>query len=189
MSAIDITGKQFGRWTAVQRADKPSYKGKRRRNFWLCRCVCGREKVVECEHLLRGRSRSCGCIISEKGNAFKHGLSDTSEYRSWSSMFKRCCKPNCKAYKYYGGRGISICERWSNEHGFENFISDMGMKPSSQYSLDRIDVNGNYEPKNCRWATDMEQNNNRRLKKIEDFSDTELLQEIQKRPWLNGKSQ
>lgn len=102
----------------------------------------------------------------------KHGCarikSATKEYRAWNAMTSRCLNKTCDDYPTYGGRGISICDRWVGEHGFENFLSDMGKKPNGRYSLDRIDVNGNYEPSNCRWADDYQQASNRRnLRMIE----------------------
>ena len=91
---------------------------------------------------------------------FKHGMTDTSEYRTWSSMKRRCLTKTSKEYKYYGGRGITICERWVNS--FQNFLKDMSMKPTSLHTIERVDVNGNYEPKNCIWIPKSEQYKNRR---------------------------
>jgi hypothetical protein len=98
--------------------------------------------------------------IVTKGNNFKHGFHKTSEYRSWQHMKARCNNPNNHNYNYYGGRGISISNEW--EKSFTYFITDMGLKPSKEYSIDRIDPNGNYEPTNCKWSSKKEQSINRR---------------------------
>lgn len=107
---------------------------------------------------------------------FKHGHAkrreETAEYRSWAAMKRRCLDPQHKAYKYYGGRNIIVCEQWKY---FENFFRDIGNKPTSKHSLDRIDNNGNYEPSNCRWATTKEQNNNQRTNRKIDFGDGVIL--------------
>lgn len=108
-----------------------------------------------------GETASCGCLANDillKRNT-KHGKSYTSIYATWATMVDRCTKPGFKYYKDYGGRGISVCERWMN---FEDFYADMGERPSSAYSLERIDNDGNYEPQNVKWATDMEQGANKR---------------------------
>jgi hypothetical protein len=102
--------------------------------------------------------------IVTKGNNFKHGYHKTSEYRSWQHMKARCTNPNNDNYRYYGGRGIMVCDRWMKS--FADFIVDMGLKPSKEYSLDRIDNNGNYEPSNCKWSSKSEQLSNRREYKI-----------------------
>jgi hypothetical protein len=94
-----------------------------------------------------------------------HGMSDTVEYRAWQRMKERCCNPNCKQFKHYGGRGVTICDRWVK---FENFIHDMGPRPSGM-SLDRINVDGNYEPANCRWATQKDQTRNTRRNAFIEF--------------------
>lgn len=134
----------------------------------LYACKCGSKKVCVISFVKRGKCRSCGCIgrelnkekakISKHGHARKSAL--TPEYYSWSAMKQRCSNYKHVKYKDYGGRGIKVCARW--EKSFKNFINDMGLKPTKRHTIDRIDVNGNYEPKNCRWATPKQQRANQR---------------------------
>jgi hypothetical protein len=121
------------------------------------RCNCGVEKKVQLSKLTRAKypTRSCGC---ENPSRRTHGLSRTPEYTAWLMMQRRCSDASYESYYNYGGRGISVCERWTSS--FENFLEDMGLRPGPNYSLDRKDNNGNYEPSNCRWATELEQAHN-----------------------------
>lgn len=155
---VDIKGEKFGKWTVIQE------NGKNRHGqlMWLCVCECGKESVVMGGDLRTGRSKSCGCWHKENLKELKttHGMSNSSEFRAWADMLNRCNKKNIKSYKNYGGRGIKVCDRWLDS--FENFYADMGPKPTSKHSLDRIDNDGDYTPKNCRWTTMKEQINNRR---------------------------
>lgn len=126
--------------------------------LWLCQCDCGRQLTVLSNNLSRGYTKSCGCL---RHNRLKtHGLSKSRTYAIWRAMRMRCANMKDASYPYYGARGIKVCERWRS---FENFLADMGKRPSPEYSLDRYpDNDGNYEPGNVRWATQKEQSNNTR---------------------------
>jgi hypothetical protein len=162
MSLINLAGTRFGRLTAVEYAGYRAGGG-----VWACVCDCGAKLECYSANLRRGKSQSCGCFRTEVSTArmLRHGHARrglvTSEHRIWRGMIERCTNPNSKSHKYYGGRGIRICERWGS---FEHFIADMGLRPSPAHSIDRIDVNGNYEPANCRWATAFQQARNKRKK-------------------------
>lgn len=137
---------------------------------WLCQCACGKQKVIWASSLKRGTANSCGC--SRRGRAAwnrshmesANGGRLSPEYSTWAAMIQRCTNKRSKSYKNWGGRGITICERWLR---FENFLADMGRKPSPRHSIDRFpNKSGNYEPGNCRWATAKEQANNMRSNRI-----------------------
>ncbi len=104
----------------------------------------------------------------------KHGMARTSIYHTWRAMQDRCYNENLESFALWGGRGIKVCDRWTDQNGFENFLSDMGDKPSRHHSIDRIDNDGNYEPSNCRWATKKEQAENRRPTRFLDFNGIRL---------------
>lgn len=136
--------------------------------YWLCGCDCGNDKVVCSKRLKSGRVTSCGCLNRELARArrLRHGACKTPIYNIWSGMIRRCERKQSPAYRRYGGRGIKVCKRW---HKFENFYADMGNPPTKSHSIDRINNDGNYCKKNCRWATSKEQAQNRRSNRIITF--------------------
>jgi hypothetical protein len=159
------SGDKYGKLTILKEVDSIVDSFGQTVRIFNCLCVCGNIKNIRMNAFRTGKTKSCGC--QRKGITIEsnktHGLSKSSEYRSWYAMKARCSNPNYKNYNYWGGRGIKVCDRWLNS--FENFIEDMGKKPANT-SLDRINNDGNYEPNNCRWATKTEQQNNRRNNKL-----------------------
>lgn len=160
--AINLTGRKFERLTVTADTGRRDAAG---RVIWLCMCDCGNHRDAVSRDLTSGRTTSCGCKKAEraKGAATKHGAASheqrSPEYRSWTSMRTRCTNPTYHAWDRYGGRGISVCDRW--RESFENFLADMGPRPKGT-TLDRHpNPDGNYEPGNCRWATRIEQRSNR----------------------------
>jgi len=155
MKKNNLINKKFGRLTVLEFAE--NYK-------WLCKCECGKEKIVYGCSLRSGNTKSCGCLNKEVHTKHGHSIKGkrSKTYMSWASMLKRCNNPNHKDYKNYGGRGVKVCDRWLNkENGFENFLEDMGEMPG-KHQIDRTDNDGNYEPTNCRWVTPKENCRNRR---------------------------
>jgi hypothetical protein len=148
-----LLGRRFGKLVVLERHQNPASM----RAFWLCRCDCGTEAVKMGKYLLNGDTRSCGCdqrTYRARGN-HKHGdiiakLDHKREYTIWRSMKSRCYTPSSSNYRFYGAKGVSVCDRWLSD--FRHFIADMGQCPPD-YTLDRINPSGNYEPDNCRWAS------------------------------------
>ena len=154
----DLTGKKFGRITVLYRTN-PSY-GINNGAYWLCRCSCGKEKIIRGWHLTSGRVKSCGCKKKETRSILKD-LYKGRIYRIWVQLRNRCKNKNHYYYKYYGGRGINVCNDWDkNFKNFYNWAINNGYKEN--LTIDRIDLDGNYEPSNCRWITKKEQVYNRR---------------------------
>lgn len=157
-----MINKQFSRLTVTAKHDKPRY--------WVCSCSCGGVSIARTDHLTLGKVKSCGCLSSEvtaKRNSAgaTHRLCNTPTYKSWQSMRTRCLNKNSEKYPSYGGRGIGICQEWNS---FEVFLADMGVRPDG-FSIDRIDNNKGYSPDNCRWATALAQENNKRINIVLTF--------------------
>lgn len=157
----DLTGQKFGRLTALHRLHNYHKKG----TYWLCVCECGNLKEINIKDLRKGNTKSCGCLKRDKLLKFHkglitHGKSNTRLYRIWKAMKQRCYKKYSNSYKYYGERGIKICDDWLNDN---TTFFDWAMKNgyNDTLTIDRIDVNGNYSPDNCRWVTMEQQNKNR----------------------------
>jgi hypothetical protein len=151
----DMTGRKFGRLTVAGYAGRNARGGSQ----WLCECECGSEIISRQRSLQSGSTRSCGCLHSDV--VIKHADSNSTEYRTWDSMKRRCYNPRTKHFEHYGGRGIKVCDRWRDS--YEAFLEDMGRRPSSKHSLDRIKNDGDYELSNCRWTLQVIQIRNRSI--------------------------
>lgn len=152
----DISGRGFGRLVAVRPFDRLPDGVTR----WLCLCQCGKEAYVRRNNLLNSHTKSCGCLLSEKSKSrtLRHGFSKMPEYHAWQNAISRCENPSNPRYASYGGRGIKVCAEWRDS--FPAFLKELGIKTSSDHSLERLDVNKGYEPGNVRWATGFRQNMN-----------------------------
>lgn len=158
MKFEDLTGKKFQRLTVVERV----FKENKKETYWLCVCDCGKETTVMSQHLKDGHTSSCGCLQKEKVKSMmtEHGMSNTKLFKVWRGIIDRTMYPSSKSYKHYGQRGITICSEWYES--FETFYKwaiENGYKEG--LTLDRVDVDGNYTPDNCRWTGWKEQENNR----------------------------
>lgn len=173
---LDLSGKRYGRLIAIRESDKKSKSG---HIMWVCQCDCGNKKIVSSTHLVNGAIRSCGCLLRETTiernhqEKVKHGMKNTKIYAVWNGMKQRTMNPNSKQYKNYGARGITICDEWRDS--FESFYKwscENGYEEN--LTIERVNVNGNYEPSNCKWATKKEQANNRRSNRIIEYQGKKL---------------
>jgi hypothetical protein len=164
---IDLTGHKYGRWTVLKMAPRRGAL-----IFWECVCECGVVKEIRGCNLRSGISKSCGCLNYEVIHGVDHGMTGSREYGCWINMRDRCSNPKNTHWKMYGGRGITVCQRW--QRSFHNFYADMG--PSNGLTIERIDVNGNYEPDNCKWIPASEQAwNKTNSRKIIAFGEEKLF--------------
>lgn len=173
VAPANLLGQRFGRLTATERSGSKHGKA-----LWRCICDCGRQKYAKTEQLRSSATRSCGCLQIE--SRLKHGHARRSgrspEYEAWDGMIVRCSCPSHNSYPRYGGRGITVCPRW--RISFENFLADVGRKPTPKHSLGRIDNNKGYEPGNVRWETWRQQcSNTRRSRFIEINGERKTLAE------------
>lgn len=156
---INLVGQKFGKLTVLKRTENAKNRAASR---WLCKCDCGKEKIIRSDSLRNGNTQSCGCFKS-KGNNYKHGHAKRKNvsriYKIWKNIIMRCYNPKSQHYRIYGDRGIIVCERWLK---FENFLEDMGEPPTDKYTIDRINNDRGYYKENCRWSTSKEQQRNKR---------------------------
>lgn len=175
---VNLTGKKFGRLLVQSMAGFHVQPGGQRKRLWKCLCDCGEAAIAHHSNLQSGTTKSCGCLWEEHPKHTTHGCSKpgkwTAEYATWAGMIQRCTNPNNERWECYGGRGITVCERWSR---FENFLEDMGNKPAG-HTLERRNNSLGYCPSNCKWATWLEQASNKRNnRKISALGETINLSE------------
>lgn len=175
----DITGCKFGRLTAIELVGDREYPCGKKLSMWRCLCECGKETIVSLSALRTGNTQSCGCLIKEWRHEFteshvKHGDTDSRLYVVWEQMRKRCNNPNDISYRYYGAKGVKVCDEWNNDYAsFQRWAIENGYDQDAkrgECTLDRINPFGNYEPNNCRWISMKDQYKNLR------------------RHWKNGRS-
>jgi len=168
---VDLTGQVFGRLTVIKRVGTYKAPNGSSMPWWLCRCLCGREKTVLGMSLKNGDSKSCGCEQCRSKHGHSPRGNPSATYNSFQAMRQRCLNPNATSYLQYGDNGVTVCDRWNPEKGgsFENFLSDLGEKPEGT-SLGRFNDIGNYEPGNVAWQTWAEQVANRRPDRVRSWS-------------------
>lgn len=155
----DLTGKQFNCWTVIEHAGTHCDKKGNKTSLWKCVCKCGNVRIIQANPLTHNRIKSCGCANKGKpSNHRTHCMSETTIYYKYKSMKQRCYNQNSASYKYYGGKGIKICDEWLGENGFVNFYNwSVNNGYNDDLSLERIDINLDYSPNNCKWITFEEQ--------------------------------
>jgi len=168
MKFIDITGQKFNYLQVTSFCESKGGK-----SLWECICDCGKSTIVEGYALRNDKIKSCGCFAREQTRKRMTTHDDTAskEHIAWKSMINRTSNPKCERYKNYGGRGISVCSEWFT---YQNFFNDMGRAPSKEHSIDRIDVNGNYESSNCRWVDRKTQCRNRTSNNVQEYNGERL---------------
>lgn len=187
-----MIGERFG-YLIVEAVAEPVKNGRSTTAAWLCKCDCGNYTCVAARSLIRGSTKSCGCLRNRRAveTNTTHGMCTTKVYSAYRGMIQRCHNPASTNYHNYGARGITVCDRW--RASFDNFLADMGGKPSDKHSIDRLDINQGYSPDNCRWATTREQSLNKRhnlkahgVPLIDIAAENGLTYDLVKRRWHSG---